>query len=74
MVLDFGQSVGPTDVIVPACQDLASVSVDVWVNNEEVDGQRLVVSTDIGHKTLVMNDLMPPPVCRYLKVVQPMIS
>ena len=68
VVLDFSQPIALTDVIVPACLDLASLSVDVWINNEEVDGQRLVVSTDIGHKTLVLNDLMPPPVCRYLKV------
>ena len=67
-MLDFGKPVLLTDIIVPACGDLASLSIDTWVEGEEVDGQRLVVSTDIGIRSLVMNELMPPPVCRYLKV------
>ena len=57
-----------TDVIIPSSMDLASLSIDVWVEGEEVDGQRLIVASDIGHRTLVMNNIMPAPVCRYLKV------
>lgn len=41
---------------------------DVWLAAEETDGHRLVVSTDIGIRSLVMNNLMPAPRCRYLKV------
>jgi len=67
-VLDFGKPVLLTDVIVPMCGDLASLSIDVWVESEETDGHRLVVSTDIGVCSLIMNDIMPPPVCRFLKV------
>jgi len=68
VILDFGKPILLTDVIIPMCGDLASLSIDVWVDGEEVDGQRLVVSTDIGSNSLVMNDIMPPPVCRYFKV------
>jgi len=68
VVLDFGKPVLLTDVIVPMCGDLASLSIDVWVDSEETDGHRLVVSSDIGVCSLIMNDIMPPPVCRFLKV------
>ena len=68
VVLDFGRCVLLTDILIPACTDLASLSIDTWVHGEEVDGKRLLVATDIGIRSLVMNDLMPPPVCRYLKV------
>lgn len=69
MILDFGKPVLLTDVIIPLCGDLASLSIDVWVQGEEVDGQRLVVASDIGVRSLVMNNIMPPAVCRYLKVI-----
>ena len=69
VVLDFGHATLLTDVIIPACNDLASLSIDVWVQGEEIDGQRLVVSSDIGNRSLVLNDLLPPPVCRYVKVI-----
>jgi len=68
VVLDFGKPILLTDVIVPMCGDLASLSIDVWVDSEETDGHRLVVSSDIGVSSLIMNDIMPPPVCRFLKV------
>ena len=68
VVLDFGKPVMLTDLVIPACNDLASLCIDSWVQSEEVDGQRLVVTTDIGYRSLVLNDLMPPPICRYLKV------
>ena len=68
VVLDFGRSTLLTDVIIPACTELASLSIDVWVHGEEVDGQRLVVSSDIGMRSLILSDLLPPPVCRYVKI------
>ena len=73
VVLDFGKPVLLTDLIIPACGDLASLSIDVWIQAEETDGHRLVVSTDIGIRSLLMNNLMPAPLCRYLKV-EPSIS
>ncbi|CAH1791767.1 unnamed protein product [Owenia fusiformis] len=68
VVLDFGKPILLTDIIIPACADLASLSIDVWTHSEESDGQRLVVSTDIGLRSLIMNDLISPPICRYLKI------
>ncbi|XP_070181060.1 dual E2 ubiquitin-conjugating enzyme/E3 ubiquitin-protein ligase BIRC6-like isoform X3 [Littorina saxatilis] len=69
VTLDFGKPIVLTDVIIPACGDLASLSIDVWVQGEEIDGQRLVVAADIGTRTLVMNNIMPAPICRYLKII-----
>jgi baculoviral IAP repeat-containing protein 6 (apollon) len=68
VVLDFGAVVALTDLFIPACPDLVSLSIDYWVNSEETDGQRLVVASDIGSKSLVLSDLQPQPLCRYLKV------
>lgn len=67
-MLDFGRPIVLTDVYIPACSDLTSLSVDIWTQLEEVDGQRLAVAMDIESRDLVLNDLLPPPVCRYLKV------
>lgn len=68
VTLDFGKPIVLTDVVIPACTDLASLSIDVWVQGEELDGQRFVVASDIGVRSLIMTDIMPPVVCRYLKV------
>lgn len=68
VVLDFGSPILLTDLMIPACSDLVSLSIDIWCQGEETDGQRLVVASDIGTKSLVMSDLQPPPICRYLKV------
>jgi len=68
VVLDFGSPILLTDLVIPPCSDLASLSIDIWLKREEVDGQRLVVAADIAQKALVINDLQPPPICRYLKV------
>lgn len=45
-----------------------SLSIDYWCFDEETDSTQLVLSSDIGTKTLVLSDLQPPPVCRFLKV------
>ncbi|KAH3853370.1 hypothetical protein DPMN_095892 [Dreissena polymorpha] len=68
VILDFGKPILLTDVAIPMCSDLASLSVDVWVRGEETDGHRLVVAADIGYRSLIMNNIMPAPVCRYLKI------
>uniref|UniRef100_A0A1I8G3L4 Baculoviral IAP repeat-containing protein 6 n=1 Tax=Macrostomum lignano TaxID=282301 RepID=A0A1I8G3L4_9PLAT len=68
VILDFGHSVLLTDVLIPACSDLGSISVTVWNRSEEIDSLRLAVSTDIGSHPLVLTDLYPPPLCRFLKV------
>ncbi|XP_022332916.2 dual E2 ubiquitin-conjugating enzyme/E3 ubiquitin-protein ligase BIRC6-like isoform X4 [Crassostrea virginica] len=68
VTLDFGKPIVLTDVVIPSCTDLASLSIDVWVQGEELDGQRFVVASDIGMRSLIMTDIMPPVVCRYLKI------
>ncbi|XP_063908314.1 baculoviral IAP repeat-containing protein 6 isoform X4 [Zophobas morio] len=68
VTLDFGQPVLLTDILLPACNDLVSVSIDIWLKSEDVDGTRLVVASDIGSRNLVLNDLQPPPLCRYMKI------
>ncbi|XP_078714316.1 dual E2 ubiquitin-conjugating enzyme/E3 ubiquitin-protein ligase BIRC6 isoform X2 [Lampetra fluviatilis] len=68
VTLDFGRPVLLTDLLVPACSELASLAIDVWTRGEEVDGRRLVVTPDIGTHSLILHDLLPAPVCRFLKV------
>lgn len=68
VLLDFGQPVILTDLLIPACNDLVSVSIDVWLRSEDVDPTRIAVSFDIGSRNLVLNDLLPPPICRFIKV------
>lgn len=58
----------PADVVIPACGDLVSLSIDIWMTGEDMDGERLVVASDIGMRPLILADLQPPPLCRYLKV------
>lgn len=69
VTLDFGQPVLLTDIMIPASHDLVSISIDLWLKNEEADGLRLVVSSDIGSRDLILSDLQPPPLCRYMKVI-----
>lgn len=62
---DFGSAILLTDLIISSCSGLVSLSIDIWTKSKEGDGTCLVVAGDIGTKPLVVNDLQPPPVCRY---------
>ena len=68
LIISNFQAILLTDLIIPACADLASLFIDIWCFEEEADSIRLVVSQDIGSRTLVLSDLQPPPICRYLKI------
>ncbi|XP_023819026.1 baculoviral IAP repeat-containing protein 6 isoform X2 [Oryzias latipes] len=68
VTLDFGHPVLLTDALIPTCSDLASLSIDIWTLGEEVDGRRLVVATDISTHSLILHNLLPPPVCRFMKI------
>ena len=68
VVLDFGFSVAITDIMIPSCGELSSISVDTWTVKEQKDSKRLCVSTDINQNPVLLNDLEPPAVCRYLKI------
>jgi len=69
VVIDFGFPISLTDIIIPACNELASLSIDLWLHKEQKDSRRLCVSTDIGQKAVLLNDLQPPAVCRYVKLI-----
>lgn len=68
VTLDFGETIVLTDILIPACIDLASLTIDVWSFGEEIDAVRIVTASDIGNKNLVLNDLQPPALCQYMKV------
>ncbi|XP_034488815.1 baculoviral IAP repeat-containing protein 6 [Drosophila innubila] len=68
VVLDFGQHILLTDLVIPACDELTSLNIDIWCFDEETDCTRLVQVSDIQTKTLVLSDMQPPPICRYLKL------
>lgn len=68
VTLDFGYPVVLTDVVVPACNDLASLTIDIWCFDEESDCVRLALCNDIAIKMLILSDLQPPPICRYLRM------
>ena len=68
VVLDFGCIVQLTDILIPSCAELSSLSIDVWIRGEEQDAQRIAVVPDIDLVNCVLKDLLPPPLCQYVKV------
>ncbi|XP_059058319.1 baculoviral IAP repeat-containing protein 6 [Achroia grisella] len=68
IVLDFGHTVRLTDLIIPSCSDLVTLCIDIWVTSEETDCVKLAFATDIATKHLVLTDIQPPPLCRYMKI------
>ena len=68
VVIDFGCVVQLTDVLIPQCADIMSLSIDVWLVQDDPDAQRLAVLSDINLSACVLKDLLPPPVCRFVKV------
>lgn len=68
VILDFGSVVEITDIIIPSCSDLSSLSIDAWLEGEEKDAKRVAIVSDIGSCGCVLKDLHPPPVCQFVKV------
>ncbi|CAK1583350.1 unnamed protein product [Parnassius mnemosyne] len=68
IVLDFGHTIRLTDIIIPSCSDLVTLCIDIWVVGEETDCVKLAFATDIASKHLVLTDIQPPPLCRYMKI------
>uniref|UniRef100_A0A914XHT9 UBC core domain-containing protein n=1 Tax=Plectus sambesii TaxID=2011161 RepID=A0A914XHT9_9BILA len=68
VVLDFGVPIMLTDVLIPACAEIGSICIDVWLRGESVDGQRLLVSNEIDRKSVAITDLQPLMLCRYIKM------
>ncbi|XP_047537096.1 baculoviral IAP repeat-containing protein 6 [Vanessa atalanta] len=68
IVFDFGHLVRLTDLIIPSCSDLVTLCIDIWSVGEETDCVKLAFATDIATKHLVLTDIQPPPLCRYMKI------
>jgi hypothetical protein len=67
-VLDFGQQVTLTDILIPSCAELASISFDFWSHAEHVDCQRLFSSTNIASQPFFLHDLQPTITARYIRI------
>ncbi len=69
VTLDFGFQIALTDIIIPACSELASISIDIWTHSEPKDSRRICLSNNINEVPIILNDLQPPLTCRYLKLI-----
>jgi baculoviral IAP repeat-containing protein 6 len=67
-VLDFGQQVTLTDIVIPSCNELASISLDFWSHGEHIDCQRLFSSTHISTQPFFLHDLQPAIIARYIRI------
>lgn len=75
-VLKFAHPVALTDFSIPSTEFMSSVTVDVWLE-EEAEGDavvRVAHSSEIIDKSLMVGNLMPPPLCQYVKVRPCMVS
>ena len=69
VILDFGYPICLSDIQIPSCSEISSISVDIWLNKEQKDSKRICLSTDISSQPIILNDLQPPPICRYIKLI-----
>ncbi|KAL3998353.1 Ubiquitin-conjugating enzyme family protein [Acanthocheilonema viteae] len=68
VILDFGMPVLLTDLFIPSVAEIAAISIDVWLLGENVDGQRLLMTTDICCKSIAVQDLQPFMRIRFVKI------
>ena len=68
-VLDFRRPINLTDIIIPPCSSLASVSIFVWQGGQtENEALHVATSDEISYRALLLTDMMPSIRCRYVKV------
>ncbi|CAF1278819.1 unnamed protein product, partial [Didymodactylos carnosus] len=67
-VLDFGQQVTFTDILIPSCYEVGSLSLDFWSISERTDCQRLFSTNQISLNPFYLNDIQPPVIGRYIKI------
>lgn len=67
-VLQFGQLVYLTDLSLSTNLSMGCVSVDVWGGGGEGEAVRVAQCTEIQEKNLMLGNLMPPPLCQFVKV------
>ncbi|VDN00794.1 unnamed protein product [Thelazia callipaeda] len=68
VILDFGAPVLLTDFFIPSVAELAAISINVWLLGENVDGQRLLMTTDICRRSIAIQDLQPLMRIRFMKI------
>ncbi|MCP9260972.1 Baculoviral IAP repeat-containing protein [Dirofilaria immitis] len=68
VILDFGMPILLTDLFIPSVAEIAAISIDVWLLGENVDGQRLLMTTDICRKSIAVQDLQPFMRIRFIKI------
>ena len=68
-ILKFSEPVFLTDMSLSTNPSMGCVSVDVWEGGDEGDGAaRVAQCTEIQEKNLMLGNLMPPPLCQFVKV------
>ena len=68
-VIDFQRPISLTDVLIPPCESLSSISIYAWKERQtEKEAFHVVTSNEIGEKALVLTDVIPSIKCQYLKV------
>ena len=73
-VVRFPEPVYLTDLSIPSTEHMSSVSVDVWLTkpsgaeSSSSAGTRVAHSTEINDKSLMLGNLIPPPLCQFAKV------
>lgn len=67
IVLDFTHPFLLTDLIIPANEIFSAVSVDGWLD-EKHGSTRFAYSTEIENRSLVLNDLTPSSLIRYVRL------
>ena len=68
-VIDFQRPVVLTDVLIPPCESLSSLSVYAWKEHQtENEAVHVVTYNEISEKILILTDIIPSIKCRYLKV------
>ncbi|KAI9556663.1 hypothetical protein GHT06_016453 [Daphnia sinensis] len=72
VILDFGAPILLTDVYIPACPDWVSITVDIWNRTDrsksDTDLVRLAISSDINRRPVILHDLQPSVICRFLRL------
>uniref|UniRef100_A0A915LW75 Uncharacterized protein n=1 Tax=Meloidogyne javanica TaxID=6303 RepID=A0A915LW75_MELJA len=68
IVLDFGYKVMLSDLIVPASEYMSSLRIDAWLKDEKKDSIFAARTSEIGAKSLTIKVLLPPIICRFLKL------
>jgi baculoviral IAP repeat-containing protein 6 len=74
VIIVFGFAVALTDIMIPPCNELASISIEIWTNKDQKDSRRLCVSTDTNENPILLNDLQPAPACRHLELIMVALS